>query len=282
MEWEPPRRLSPSSMGAFTSCPLAFRFSYVQRLPEPPSAPASKGTLVHRALELLLDRPATERTVAAALADLDRAASELAAHPEFSGLDLTPEQVAQFRADAEALVRRYFELEDPSTVRPIGLEIKLEADLGGVTLRGIIDRLELDRDGELVITDYKTGSSPRERWEEQSLAGVHLYALLCERNFGRLPATVQLLYLSKPEAIVARPSDGSIRSVVSKSRAVMQAVERACTRDDFRPRPSVLCDFCSFREFCPAYGGDPASAEAVLLERAAASAGRPALPLTVA
>src|SRR5262249_28546029 len=174
------------------------------------------------------------------------------------------------------------ELEDPTTVRPIGLEIKLEADLGGVTLRGIIDRLELDADGELVITDYKTGSSPSERWEEQSLAGVHLYALLCERNFGRLPAKVQLLYLSKPEAIIARPSDGSIRSVVSKTRAVMQAVERACDRDDFRPRPSVLCEFCSFREFCPAYGGDPTSAEAVLLERAAAAADRPALPLSVA
>jgi putative RecB family exonuclease len=282
MEWEAPRRLSPSSMGAFTSCPLAFRFSYVQRLPEPPSAPASKGTLVHRALELLLDRPAPERTVTNALADLDRAASELAAHPEFSGLDLTTEQIAQFRADAEALVRRYFELEDPTTVRPIGLEIKIEADLGGVTLRGIIDRLELDADGELVVTDYKTGSTPSERWEEQSLAGVHLYALLCERNFGRLPAKVQLLYLSKPEAIIARPSDGSIRSVVSKTRAVMQAVERACDRDDFRPRPSVLCDFCSFREFCPAYGGDPESAEPVLLERAAASADRPALPLSVA
>ena len=29
-----PRSLSPSSMGTFTSCPLAFRFSYIERLPE--------------------------------------------------------------------------------------------------------------------------------------------------------------------------------------------------------------------------------------------------------
>src|SRR5262245_33055426 len=53
-----PPHLSPSSMGTFTSCPLAFRFSYLERLPEQPSAPACKGTLVHLALQHLMWRPA--------------------------------------------------------------------------------------------------------------------------------------------------------------------------------------------------------------------------------
>jgi putative RecB family exonuclease len=268
-------------MGAFTSCPLAFRFSYVQRLPEPPSAPASKGTLVHRALELLLDRPAEQRTLDTALGDLDRAAAELAAHPEFAGLELTATELEAFRADAELLVRRYFELEDPTTVQPIGLEIKLQANLGDVVLRGVIDRLELDADGELVITDYKTGNTPSERWEQKSLAGVHVYSVLCEQVFGRRPARVQLLYLSKPEAIIAEPSDVFMRGVNQRSGAVMDAVRRACSRDDFRPKESALCNFCSFREFCPAFGGDPEQAAVVMKERAATAAGRPPLPLAV-
>ena len=265
-------------MGAFTSCPLAFRFSYVQRLPEPPSAPASKGTLVHRALERLLDRPADERTIDAALFDLHQAADELAAHPEFSGLDLSDEELMRFRTDAESLVRRYFEIEDPRTVRPIGLEIKLAANVGKATVRGIIDRLELDDNGDFVITDYKTGSTPSERWEEKSLAGVHIYALLCEQNFGKRPVKVQLMYLSKPELIIATPTEGSLRSVASKSNAVMDAVKRACERDDFRPNESVLCNFCSFKEFCPKFGGDPESAVVVLRDRAETAAGRPPLP----
>jgi hypothetical protein len=116
----PPRSLSPSACSAFKECPLAFRFSYIERLPEPPSAAASKGTLVHRALELLLDRPPDERVIDAALADLGRARAELATDPEFSELALTDEQWAAFAADAETLVHRYFELEDPRTVRPRG------------------------------------------------------------------------------------------------------------------------------------------------------------------
>src|ERR1051325_10367916 len=114
-----PTGLSPSSFSAFKECPLAFRFSYLDKLPEPPSAPASKGTLVHRALELLMCRPADDRTIDAALADLDRARAELADDPEFAGLELSDDEWALFHADAEQLVHRYFELEDPTTVHPI-------------------------------------------------------------------------------------------------------------------------------------------------------------------
>jgi putative RecB family exonuclease len=255
-----PVGLSPSSVSAFRDCPLAFRFAYVDRLPEPPSAPASKGTLVHRALELLMCRAPGDRTLDAALADLDRARAEMADHPDLAGLELTDAEWAAFHADAELLVRRYFELEDPSTVRPIGLELKLTASLERLTLRGIIDRLELDADGELVVTDYKTGSVPSEMHENARLAGVHIYALLCERMLGRRPARVQLYFLSKPEAIIARPTEQSVAGVERKTNAVWAAIARACERDDFRPSPGPLCDYCTFKPYCPAYGGDPLQA----------------------
>ncbi len=272
--------LSPSSMGTFTSCPLAFRFSYLERLPEPPSAPASKGTLVHLALQHLMWRPAGERTLEAALDDLDRARAELMAHAEFAELTLTDDEWDAFHNDAEVLVRRYFDLEDPRLVRPIGVELFVRAELGdGTHVRGIIDRLELDEQGDLVVTDYKTGNAPNEGWEQRSLAGVHVYSWLCEKVFGRRPARVQLLYLSRPERIVAHSNDQMTRGVEVKSTAVMRAIRTACERNDFRPRPSTLCDFCSFREFCPAFGGDPNQAAMVMLARKAEAEGRPQLPL---
>ena len=255
-----PYSLSPSSIAAFKECPLAFRFSYLDRLPEPPSAPASKGTLVHRALELLMCRPPSDRTIDAALADLDRARAELGDDPEFAELELTAEEWERFHGDAEQLVRRYFELEDPSKVHPIGLELKLQAEVGGARLRGVIDRLEIADDGELVVTDYKTGGVPSERWEGKSLGGVHIYALLCEQMLGRRPARVQLFYLQKPEAIIATTSDQTVGGVQRRATALWTAIERACTRDDFRPHQSRLCDWCAFRAYCPAFGGDPADA----------------------
>jgi putative RecB family exonuclease len=139
----------------------------------------------------------------------------------------------------------------------------MEAAVGGVRLRGIIDRLDLDAAGGLVVTDYKTGKVPGERYEQGKLGGVHFYAYLCEAVLGRRPARIQLLYLAQPVAIVAVPSEQSIRGLERRVGAIWTAVERACARDDFRPNPGRLCDWCPHKALCPAFGGDPREATAL-------------------
>lgn len=252
-----PTSLSPSKVSSFKECALAFRFSAIDKLPEPPSPWATKGTLVHRALQLLFwDEPAGRRTLAAALGKLERAKAEMASDPEFTGLALSDDDAAVFFSEADTLVRRYFELEDPNDVRVVGVELKLEAQVGPLLLRGIIDRLELDADGELVITDYKTGRSPGASFELSRMAGVHFYAFLCEQVLGRRPARIQLLHLAEPVAISLVPSEQSIRGLQNRTQAIWTAIERACETDDFRPKVSRLCDFCAYKAYCPAFGGD--------------------------
>ena len=253
-----PSSLSPSKVSSFKDCALAFRFSAIDKLPEAPSVAATRGTLVHRALQLLFwDEPQGARTVAAALEKLEQAKHEMASDPEFTALGLNDDEVAAFHSEAEVLVRRYFELEDPNAVRVIGTELLMSVQLGTLLLRGIIDRLELDDDGELVVTDYKTGRAPSEPFERSRMAGVHFYAFLCERVLGRRPARVQLLHLQEPVAISTVPSEQSIRALEVRTQAIWTAVERACDREDFRPRPGRLCDFCSYKSLCPAWGGSP-------------------------
>src|SRR3954465_11533246 len=258
MSLPPPTSLSPSKVSSFKDCALAFRYSAIDRLPEPPSPWAAKGTLVHRALELLFWEEAQgDRTIEAALQKLDRARQEILGGEEFGALGLGDDEEAEFVADAEVLVRNYFELEDPNRIRVIGTELRLEAQVGTLTLRGIIARLELDDDGELVVTDYKTGKAPWAAQEQSRLGGVHFYAFLCVQVLGRRPARVQLLHLREPIAISTVPSAQSVRGLEVRARAIWSAVELACERDDFRPRPSRLCDYCAYKAYCPAVPGDP-------------------------
>ncbi len=268
-----PGSLSPSRLSSFTACGLQFRFTAIDQLPEPPTVAATRGTLVHAALEQLFTLPAPERVPAAAAACLEDAVERLRTHPDWTGLGLDPDGEARLRAEAAALVERYFRLEDPREVHPVGLELKLEVAVGGVRLRGIIDRLDLV-DGELVVTDYKTGRAPGEGFARRQMTGVHLYSLMCERWFGRRPVRVQLLHLAEPVAIVAEPSDQSTRGLARRLEAVWQAVEVACEREDFRPRPSARCDWCAFRQWCPAFGGDPSQAAVELVRRADEAAGQ--------
>jgi putative RecB family exonuclease len=252
-----PASLSPSKVASFKDCALAFRLSAIDHLPEPASPHAAKGTLVHRALELLMwEEEGEGRTLTAALEKLDRAVSEVLDSPEYASLGFEDEERHEFIADAQRLIRSYFLLEDPRRVRVLGTELRLSVDVGTLRLSGIIDRLDLDPDGGLVVTDYKTGRAPPVQREQARLGGVQFYAFLCEQVFGQRPARVQLLHLREPLAISSVPSDQSIRGLRQQLTAVWSAVEQACFREDFRPKPGWLCNHCAFHEYCPAVGGD--------------------------
>jgi putative RecB family exonuclease len=252
-----PSSLSPSKVSSFKDCALAFRLSAIDRLPEPKSAPAAKGTLVHRALQLLFaEEDPGQRSLDVALTKLGRAVSDVLDGPEYAELALDADQRAEFVADAETLLRNYYVLEDPDTVKVIGTELRLSVQVGTLKLSGIIDRLELDDDGELVVTDYKTGRAPSESYQQAKLVGVHFYAFLCERLFGRRPVRIQLLHLREPMSISTVPSDQSIRGLQQQTLAIWHAVERACDAEDFRPKPGHPCSYCSYRAYCPAVGGD--------------------------
>jgi putative RecB family exonuclease len=256
-----PTSLSPSKVASFKDCALAFRFSAIDRVPEPPTIPTAKGTLVHRALELLFMHDPADRTIETALHCLESATPEVLLSDEYHDLAFgSTEEEDAFMADCDALVHKYFLLEDPAAIQPVGLELKLEVNVGSLKLRGIIDRLEEDADGNLIVTDYKTGKVPRVNFESGKLGGVHFYAFLCEQVLGRRPTKVQLLYLAEPLRIVTEPTDQSIRGLQLRTSAIWTAVEKACEREDFRPKPSRLCDWCSYKAWCPAFGGDPSAA----------------------
>lgn len=265
-----PTSLSPSRVDAFTRCPMAFRFSSIEKLPEPPSVATTRGSLVHRALELLFMSPARERTAARLDESLATALDEYRVHPDLTDLQLTAGEMERFEHECQVLVGNYLEMEDPTQVREIGLELRLEAPVGDLSLRGIIDRLELDDDGGLVVTDYKTGRAPSPNFEQKSLAGVHFYAFLCHEVFGRRPSAIRLMYLKTGETITATPTEQSVRFLTTRAQAVWKAVERACTTGDFRPRQSALCTSCAFQRWCPEFGGDPSLAAGEAVEVAAA------------
>ena len=258
--WTVPVNLSPSRVESFLSCPLSFRFSSIEKLPDLPSVAATRGSLVHRALELLFMRPAAERTPAALDDAVERAIVEYRDLDDFTLLGLDAEATARFETESRRLATNYLEMEDPTTINDIGLELRLEAPVGDLMLRGIIDRLELDADGELVVTDYKTGRAPSPNWERKSLSGLNFYAFLCESLFGKRPAAIRLMYLSSKETITATPSAQSTKFMTTRTTAVWKAVATACERDDFRPRQGPLCTYCSYQQWCPEFGGDPSLA----------------------
>lgn len=252
--------LSPSRASDFMTCPLLYRFRVIDRIPEPPSAAATRGTVVHLVLERLFDLPADERTYAQAMSMIEHAWESLRAEDERLGEFLSSEEgreeAASWLDGCDELLASYFSLEDPTRLEPAEREYALEVELpSGLTLRGYIDRLDVARDGAIRIVDYKTGRSPTQGFEQRALFQMRFYALALWRDRGEVPRLLQLIYLGNNEVISYQPDIADLQATERKVEALFAAIRRAYEQADWRPKKSRLCDWCNHKSRCPEWGG---------------------------
>jgi putative RecB family exonuclease len=254
--------LSPSRAGDFMACPLLYRFRTIDRLPEPPSVDAARGTVVHKVLEDLFDLPAAERTPDRAGAMVVPAwEAVLEAEPALASLFPDPDEGAAIGAwltSCRSVLARYFTLEDPRRIEPAERELYVEALTDTkLLLRGVIDRVDIAPDGAIRVVDYKSGSSPGESYEGKALFQLKFYALVLWRMRGVIPKRLQLIYLANSEVLSYDPDEQDLLATERKVQAVWEAVRQAQESGDWQPSPGPLCKWCAHKALCPAYGGTP-------------------------
>lgn len=240
-------------------CPLLFRFRVIDRLPEPPSEAAVRGTLVHSVLEGLYDLPLGERTVGAARALLPGAWDTLQeANPQYADLVTGDHGLSDWLERAGTLVSTYFTLEDPNQLEPEGRELWVTSDLpDGPRLRGVIDRLDVAPDGALRIVDYKTGKSPKPAYQGSALFQMRFYGLVLWRERGEIPRMLQLVYLGDGQVLRAEPTQTDLEMTEAKVRSLWVDIQSAARTGDWTPRRSALCGWCAHQSVCPEFGGTP-------------------------
>jgi putative RecB family exonuclease len=251
--------LSPSRASDFKTCPLLYRFRSIDRLPQKPSAAATRGTLVHAVLERLFDLPSRERTLENAAALLDPQWQRLAeAEPELAGLFASAEELSAWLLSARGLLAGYFTLEDPTRLQPAEREQLVEVTLeSGLRLRGFVDRLDITPAGDIRVVDYKTGAAPREAFEGKAMFQLKFYALVIWRTRGVVPRKLRLLYLGDREVLEYDPDAQELVRFERTVQAIWAAIDRATDARDFRPNRSRLCDWCDHQALCPEFGGTP-------------------------
>lgn len=254
--------LSPSRASDFMTCPLRYRFRVIDRLPEPPSPAATRGTVVHTVLEKLFDLPPDERTLPAAAALLEPAWQAVAERePQVRDMFDGAEALSEWLGSARSLLAGYFALEDPTRLRPAARELYVEHVLdSGLRLRGYVDRL--DEAGTptgmaLRVVDYKTGRSPGPAFEASAMFQMKFYALLLFHVRGIVPRELRLYYLGDRTWLRAAPDEADLRATERKLHALWAAINRARDSGDWRASPSRLCDWCDHKARCPAFGGTP-------------------------
>ena len=257
--------LSPSRASDFKTCPQLYKFKSIDRIPTEPTVYQARGTTAHLALERLFMGPAPSRTPER-LYDLFREAWAELKPTEFPDLFSSVEEERSWGIESLSLLADYFTMEDPTSFDPLENEMDLTVDIGEMTIRGILDRMETvtetDASGQprelLVITDYKTGRAPPERYANKAFFALKIYALLIRTTRGVTPDRVRLLYLNGPTEYTLDITDRQLDAMQQQLEALWSAIEKAIDTGSWPARTSALCDWCDFKDtHCPAWGHDP-------------------------
>ena len=255
------KNLSPSRASQFKTCPKQFKFANVDKLKEPTNEVQAKGTTVHQALEDLFDLPKEERSTEK-LHNLFRDAwTKVRSTDEHHHLFSTVDEERDWGVDGLKLLNNYMSIEDPTSFDPLERERWVRGTIDDLNLRGILDRMDRNQKGELIIVDYKSGKAPMAKYKEPRFFALKLYAMLIKDELGEMPAELKLIYLKNSTIHTLKISEQDLIDVKNEILEIWEKIKKAYKDDEFPATKNNLCDWCYYKPICPVFNDDAPNTE---------------------
>jgi len=250
------KNLSPSRASQFKTCPKQFKYANVDKILEPTNEVQAKGTTVHQALEDLFDLPSEERTTEK-LHNLFREAwTKVRGNDEHHNLFSSIEEERDWGLEGLKLLNNYMTLEDPRSFEPVERERWVRGTIEDLNLRGILDRMDRNDNGELIIVDYKSGKAPLAKYKEPRFFALKLYALLIKEETGEMPVELKLIYLQNSTIHTLKIDNEILEQAKQEILEVWNNIKIAFQNNEFPPIKNALCDWCYYKPICPIYNPD--------------------------
>lgn len=138
---------------------------------------------------------------------------------------------------------------------PIATEQKFEFVYDErVIIHGFIDRVDLSKDGEMKITDYKTSKAVFPDTDIKTPMQHVTYDLACILLYGK-PADEHEYDFILIDKIQGKNdgvcSKGYLKRGITKLNKILDAMDEMEVKNDYPPKPSPLCYWCSFHSDSP-------------------------------
>jgi DNA helicase-2/ATP-dependent DNA helicase PcrA len=234
--------LSATAVQSYQTCPMQFKLEREWRIPGEVPAAMQYGASIHRVLRTYYDAVRLNRPMSLGelteLFRMDLAQADLQdayQHElyERQGLD----QLREFLALAER---------NPAP-DVLHTEEEFKLRIGNATVVGRMDRIDRVAGHRVVIVDYKTGR-PRTQEDADKSLQLSIYACAAQESFGYESERLAFYNLEDNSLVSTARSQHEL----DEAKSQVQEVAAKIAAGQFDPTPGFQCNFCAYRNLCPA------------------------------
>ena len=241
-------RFSYSKLETYLSCPLQFKYAYVDKLvvEEPVNFSATLGIAVHRALELFFQNIQTLDELLSIWRKLCK--NEYFTDPKLLWTSVTHKKL--FYNQGKQLLTDFFNTGQHLYTKPtysvVGLEKSFQITFDRWQLTGFIDKIESHSD-KVFICDYKTGKHMLTQQQADEHLQLTFYSLAYRKLYKQQEQGLYLYYLKHNTILKTK------RQVehFEKLHSILNDITQKILNEQFEPKPSYFnCKYCKYNSNC--------------------------------
>jgi RecB family exonuclease len=153
------------------------------------------------------------------------------------------------------MLERFARYHAASTRTVVGAELNFTIKVGRAEIRGSVDRIEVDADGNFYVIDFKTGKTMIKKEEAKSNLQLACYQLAValdgfeKKLSGSTSTGAELVYLAKDSVKVTTRQQFIIDQVEVKAK--IEEIAEGMGAATFQARINEMCERCVVKAACP-------------------------------
>lgn len=267
------KRISYSQITTFSTCPLQYRFRYVEKIPVKPSKFLSFGDSLHKAIEKFQKLIISKRELPQTKTEEEILLEMLEKNWRKDGYESEAEEQRWKNKAEKALVEYFlpwFKAQFDSNYHPLFVEEWFEIDFDNCILIGKIDRVDYRLENDRLfyrIIDFKTSERiPRKSINSEDTQ-LYIYTFgaeeLLARKTPQLDQSIREIVLEKIMFFYLLPNneiENSIETehqnlIKNKIYSQIEVLLNAHKDGSFPPKTGNHCNWCDYNDQCPAFSG---------------------------
>lgn len=255
------KAISYSQLAAFSNCPYQYKLAYLLKIPKRGQASTTFGNVIHTTIEQFVRDIAVNKGTQGQIFEKADIAStnipdlkELLRIYDKKWVDEwfeSKSQKEEYKKKGYVILEKFYSdfIANQTKILMLGqepaLEVKFNANLGGVAIYGKIDRIDDLGNNEIAIVDYKTGS-PKTKLDSDAKDQLLMYQAAALQTLGKVPKSLTYYFLEDGSKLTFLGKDEEIEKLGNK----LNDFKEQLRGNDFKASPGHHCQWCDFYDIC--------------------------------